>query len=173
MARLEVDRMAGLDLEQAKVQRILRAAIIRHGDAEADAPSALDLQEALAIAAELSIPAEQVQAAYTAQLETDARQQRRSALRETLQRRQRKTAAMMGGLALFLGLQFLWIDPHNFPIHLLLLLPFVLLAFFMARMTVSDEQLDRAELLPVPGVCRICSRPAHSAAAIYCARHRR
>lgn len=172
MARLETDPGSELSPEQEKVQELLRAAIIRQGDSESDAPAALALQEALAIGAELNIPADQVLAAYAEQQGKEARRQRRDTLKASLERRQRRSAVALGALAVFLGLQFLWIDPPNFPIHFLLVLPFVALAFFMSRFTVSEEQLDRAELLPVPGICRVCFRPASSVGGVYCARHR-
>lgn len=172
MARLETGQSGKEGLEQAAVRELLRAAMIRQGDLDDQVPAALELQEALAIGEELNIPAEQVQAAYAEQHANEVRKQRRSVLRASLQRRQRRTGALLGGLAVFLGLQFQWIDPANFGPHLLLMLPFVALGAIIARARISEEQLDQAEVLPVGGVCRVCFRPARSMSAIYCERHR-
>lgn len=172
MTRLETEQTGKPALEQEKVCELLRAAVIRQGDLDDQTPAILELQEALAIGEELNIPAEQVQAAYAEQLTREARQQRRSILKASLQRRQRRTGGLLGGLAVLLGLQFQWIDPANVVPHLLLMLPFVALGAIIARAHVSEEQLDHAELLPVGGVCRVCFRPARSMTAVYCERHR-
>jgi hypothetical protein len=172
MARLETEQTNNPALEQEKVRDLLRAAMIRQGDLEDRGSPELELQEALAIGEELNIPAEQVQAAYAEQHAKEVRGQRRKTLLASLQRRQRRTGAMLGGLAVLLGLQFQWIDPANFVPHFLLMLPFVALGAVIARARISEEQLDQAEMLPIGGVCRVCFRPARSMTAVYCERHR-
>src|SRR5207244_4004612 len=92
--------------------------------------------------------------------------QRRAAVRTG--RRNAFFAALTGFGGLGAIVSWLTTNPLFIGVGLLLA---VFLAVRWLILPISDDEADRAQLLPVAGVCRVCGKPAINARATFCDEH--
>jgi hypothetical protein len=172
--------VASMHLTETELHELLNTAIARHTESPAWEGDLATLEDVKDIARQINVPEEYVIAA--------AEEMRRRKVREeeerlkALQRPQRRVVVRIRRRTDFIAWAIFaavgtWLAHALF--HLWLFLPVVvgggIAAFLLARwlfLPVSDEEADRAEMLPVAGTCRVCGKEAYGPLATFCEEHR-
>jgi len=118
--------------------------------------------QALAVAEELGIDPRHVRAA----LQESGMSGQRSVVRKQAVGARRRGGAVMGVIGIVL-LTLTGLSPLFSYLGAGLLIAGIVHAF----RSVSERALDRDEVLPVAGTCRVCGAPAYSARATFCVEH--
>jgi hypothetical protein len=166
-------------LSEDELTQVVNDAIARQSEAERareETAGMSTLEDAIEIARSLDIPEEHVLAAAEELQRRKFREVKRAALQGKRRTSLGRWAAASGGALALLAAAHFGLGP-GFPewvaaVPALVSVPAALLALRRAFSRVPDREVDRADLLPQAGTCRVCGRPAYSPSATFCDLHR-
>jgi len=169
---------ASARLTQEQLSELLDTAIAKHGAAERrqeQQSQLMTVDDALEIARSLNIPEEHVLAAAQELQKRGSVDERKSLARMRRLAPFGVTAGLAGLLTVSMGLIGGIVKVPDAMGALLMTAAWLPPLFFGWRWKfapVSQEEADRIELPPKPGVCRVCGAPAVTPQSTFCEQHR-
>lgn len=161
-------------LSPDELQAVMNDAIRRAGQAERAADpldrKVLTVEDAIGIGRDLNIPEEHVRAAVADRQRAKLRVQRREMVQ--LQRRTSFFVALVGAVGLSILAALGAANGFLIVVGVLFWAAALVQGWRWKLAPISDQEADRADVLPVAGTCRVCGAPAYNERATFCEQHR-